>query len=402
MKIALTGGAGIQAMSAMIYLLDQEDVTEILVSDAHRMDLVQQRIARLADKRLVAAQLDCTDEQAATAAFRGYDVVLNSAMIRGHFIKATRAALAAGAHYLDMTSLGEEPLQFALHEQFERAGRTGVLDMGAAPGLSNLMALYCMEKLDRTESIDYAWGVIDTVPAAEHTRPLNWGYGFDGIMGLVSGPSLVYEDGELKQLPPRARAETFHFKTGPQQIKGMPHREPAMLAESFPDAGLKHIMYRQAFDADSETKYAFLRDLGFASREPIDVKGVKVAPFDVLWALLERLPPERGTPASFVSEGHCIARGWKDGKPVEMRLMIRTDPQSEMHRYYTSRGAAGSYRTGICAAITATMLGRGLISRKGVFRPEQCVPAASYIAEQARVGMEVEETLVVRLQPAAK
>ena len=397
MKIAITGGAGIQAMSAMIYLIDQPDVTKVFVSDVHRMELVRERVARLDDPRLVAAELDCTDEGAAARAFEGYDIVLNSAMIRGHYIKTTRAALAAGAHYLDMTSLGEEPLQFSLHEEFKRKQRTCVLDMGTAPGLSNLMAVYCMERLDRTESIDYAWGVIDTVPPHEHTRPLYWGYGFDGIMGLISGPSIVYEDGQLKQLPPRARPETFYFKTGPQHIKGMPHREPAMLSESFPDAGFKHIMYRQAFDADSEAKYTFLRDLGFARRDPIDVRGVKVAPFDVLWTLLEQLPPEGNKPANIVSEGNCIARGWKDGRAVELRLMIRTDPDSEMHRRYTSRGASGSYRTGICSAITATMLGRGQITRHGVFRPEKCVPATDYIREQARVGMEVEESLTVRL-----
>ena len=280
MKIVITGGAGIQAMSAMIYLLDQPDVREVLVTDANRIDTVRERIARLGDARFSAAMLDCTDEAAAARAFRGYDIVLNCAAIRGHYIKTTRAALAAGAHYLDMTSLGEEPLQFALDGAFAAKELTCLLDMGAAPGLSNLMAVYCMEKLDRTESIDYAWGVIDTVPPEQHTRPLNWGYGFDGIMGLVSGPSLVYEDGRLQQLEPRARPEVFQFKTGPQVIKGMPHREPAMLAESFPQAGFKHVMYRQAFDADSEAKYEFLRDLGFANREPIDVKGVKVAPFE--------------------------------------------------------------------------------------------------------------------------
>ncbi len=397
MKIVITGGAGIQAMSAMIYLLDQPDVVEILVTDAFRIDSVRERIERLRDPRFRAFELDCTNEEAATRAFRGYDIVLNCAAIRGHYIRTTRAALAAGAHYLDMTSLGEEPLQFALGEQFAARGLTCLLDMGTAPGLSNLMAVYCMEKLDRTESIDFAWGVIDTVPPEQHTRPLQWGYGFDGIMGLVSGPSLVFEDGRLQQLPPRARPEVFHFKTGSQVIKGMPHREPAMLAESFPEAGFKHVMYRQAFDADSEAKYAFLRDLGFANREPVDVKGVKVAPFDVLWALLERLPPEQGTPASYVSEGHCIARGWKDGRAMEARLMIRTDPTSEMHRRYVSLGAAGSYRTGICAAIAAVMVGRGVITRRGAFRPEVGVPARAYIAEQARVGMEVEETLVARL-----
>jgi saccharopine dehydrogenase-like NADP-dependent oxidoreductase len=210
-------------------------------------------------------------------------------------------------------------------------------------------------------------------------------------MHLVSGPSIVYEDGEIKRLPPRAMPEPFPFKSGEQVIAGMPHREPEMLAESFADAGIRRIMYRQGFDADSERKYRFLCDLGFASHEPMDVGGVQVAPYDVLWALLERLPPERGEPARFVSEGNCIARGIKDGVRTEVRLMVRTDPESAMHRYFTDRGATGSYRTGICAAITAVMLGRGQVSKHGVYRPELCVPASAYIEEQRRVGMEVEE-----------
>jgi lysine 6-dehydrogenase len=393
MKIALTGAAGIQGMSAMIYLLDQEDVTEVRASDAFHLDRLKARVDALGDPRLRMMQLDCTDEAAAARAFEGCDVVVNSAMIKGHYLKTTRAALAAGAHYLDMTSQGEEPLQMALHEEFRAAALTCLLDMGTAPGLSNVMAVYCMNRLDRTEAIDFAWGVIDTTPAERHTRPLHWGYGFEGIMHLMSGPSIVWEDGRIQHLEPRARPETFRFKTGEEVIRGMPHREPIMLAESFPDAGLEHIMYRQAFDAESERKYAFLRDLGFASHEPIEVNGVPIAPYDVLWTLLERLPPERGEPARYVSEGNCIARGWKDGKRMEVRLMVRTDPDSEMHYRYLARGAYGSYRTGICAAIAGVMLGRGRIERKGVHRPEACVPAEEYVQEQARAGMEVEETI---------
>lgn len=395
MKIALTGGAGIQGLSALIYLLDQEDVTEVFASDAYNLERLQRRVEVLGDKRVRVATLDCTDEGAATRAFAGYDIVLNSAMIKGRYINTTRAALAAGAHYLDMTSQGEEPRQFELHDAFKDRGLTCLLDMGAAPGLSNIMAVYCMNKLQRTESIDFAWGVIDTTPVGESTRPLNWGYGFEGIMHLMSGPSILFEGGQIRHLEPRARPAVFHFKSGNQVIAGMPHREPVMLAESFPDAGITHIMYRQAFDAESERKYAFLRDLGFASHNPIDVNGTKVVPFDVLWTLLGQLPPERGTAPRFVSEGNCIARGWKDDKRTEVRLMVRTDPDSPMHRHYTGRGAYGSYRTGICAAIAGVMIGRGRISQKGVFRPESCVPAEEYIQEQAKVGMEVEETITV-------
>ena len=77
---------------------------------------------------------------------------------------------------------------------------------------------------------------------------------------------------------------------------------------------------------------------------------------------------------------------------MEIRIMIRTAPGSEMHRRFTKKGAFGSYRTGICAAMAGVMLGRGLIEKKGVYEPELCVPAERYIQGQAAVGMEIEVT----------
>ncbi len=73
--------------------------------------------------------------------------------------------------------------------------------------------------------------------------------------------------------------------------------------------------------------------------------------------------------------------------------MIRTSPDSDMHRRYTSRGAFGSYRTGICGTMAGVLCGRGLIEKKGVYRPELCVPPELYIGEQVKVGMEVEESI---------
>jgi lysine 6-dehydrogenase len=395
MKVAVTGASGLQGMSALIYLLEQDDVKEVQVSDCYNLDRLKERVDRMRDSRVRMVSLDCTDETAASRAFKGYDVVVNCAFTPSAFIRTTRAAMKAGAHYLDLTSAGEEGAQKELHEEFSKRGRTAIVDMGTAPGLSNVMAVYCMNKLDKVDSIDYKWAVVDVVPPEEHTRPLYWGYGIEGIMYLVSAPSWVWEDGQVKNLEPRARPERFRFKdpVGEQVIMGFPHPEPRMLAESFPNAGFKHIMYRQAFDPDSERKYCFLRDLGFHRLDPVDVKGVKVAPFDVLKTLLDQLPPERKTPAHIISEGNCIAEGWKDGKRMEVRLMIRTSPESEMHKRYTGKGAFGSYRTGICGAMAGVMLGRGLIEKKGVYPPELCIPAELYIREQVKVGMEVEETV---------
>ena len=400
MKVAVTGASGIQGMSVMIYLLEQEDVEEVQASDAFHLERLNERVDRLNDKRMVMRQLDASDQKAAAEAFKGYDVVVNCAFTPGGFEATTKAALEAGANYLDLSSMGEQPKQRALHDEFKKREITCITEMGTGPGLTNIMAVYCMNKLDKTDSIDYKWAVVDIVPPEEHTRPLYWGYGFDGIMHLVSGPSLLYEEGRLQELEPRARPEVFRFKdpVGDQIIMGFPHPEPRMLSQSFPDAGFKHIMYRQAFDPDSEKKYCFLRDLGFSNRtDPIDVKGAKVIPFDVLWALLEQLPPEKKKPARIIAEGNCIVQGWRDGKKSEIKLMMRTDPDSEMHKRYTSKGAFASYRPGICAAMAGVLLGRGLIEKKGVYPPELCVPAELYIQEQVRVGMEVEETVTTKV-----
>jgi lysine 6-dehydrogenase len=400
MKVAVTGASGIQGISAMIYLLEQDDVKRIQVSDSYHLETLKQRIERLKDKRLEMIQLDCTDQAAATKAFKDFDVVVNCARTLGGYFKTTKGALDAGANYVDLGSSGEELSQRTLHDDFKKKRITAIIDMGTAPGLSNIMAVYCMKKLDKTESIDYKWAVVDIVSPEEHTRPLYWGYGFEGIMRLMSRPSLIYEKGKLKELEPRAYPEVFRFKDpiGDQVVMGFPHPEPAMLSQSFPDAGFKHIMYKQAFDTDSERKYRFLRDLGFSNMtEPIDVKGVKIIPFDVLWALLERLPLEKKKPAHIISEGNCIVKGWKDGRRIELKLMVRTSPDREMHKRYTEKGAFGSYRTGICGAMAGVLLGRGLIKKKGVFPPELCAPAELYIQEQVKIGMEVEITTKVTL-----
>jgi saccharopine dehydrogenase-like NADP-dependent oxidoreductase len=172
-----------------------------------------------------------------------------------------------------------------------------------------------------------------------------------------------------------------------------------MLSQFFPEAGYKHIMFQEGFDADSSMKYHFLRDLRLNSNraDPIDVKSVRVKPFDVLLALPEQLTLEKKKPDHIISEGDCDVQERKGGQQMEIKIMNRTAPDSELHRRFTSKGAFGSYRTGICGAMAGVMLGRRLVEKTGVYEPELCVPAELYIQEQAEVAMQVEITIKVIL-----
>src|SRR5579875_3798279 len=115
--------------------------------------------ARIAARRRLAAR----DEGAVAGllAERRCDVLMNATDPR-FVMPLFRAALRAGAHYLDMAmslsrphpddpyrstgvKLGDE--QFAMARQWQQAGRLALVGMGVEPGLSDVFARYAADDL---------------------------------------------------------------------------------------------------------------------------------------------------------------------------------------------------------------------------------------------------------------
>lgn len=396
MKIMVPGAAGVQGRAAIVYLLEQEDVSEVKATDI-REDILKEMAARFGDKRLVPKYLDLTNYDASVKEFKGYDVVLNCALTLGGYLKTTRAALEAGANYLDLTTKGERDAQQTLNEDFKKKRLVCVQDMGAGPGMTNLSAAYLMSKLDKTETIDFKMITMDLVPPEEHSRPLYSPITFSDIMYLFSNPTYFYEDGILKNLEPRALPERVAFAEpiGTQTIAGEAHSEPICLSRSFADKGIKRVSYKGAFGEDLEKKAIFLRDLGFAKRSPINVKGQKVVPFDVLETLLEELPPETKKEPKWIGDFVVIVTGEKDGKKLEYRLRLVMRP--DRYNKLAEKGCVGQYRAGICGAVGAVLIGRGQVKVTGVVEPELSIPPEQFLKELVKFGFNVEVTKKILL-----
>ena len=391
MKIIVLGAAGLQGRAALVYLLEQKDVTEIRAADI-RDDILKEMAVRLDDERLSTRYLDLRDYEMSVQAFQGYDVVLNCALTMGGYVKTTKAALEAGANYLDLTTKGEREAQKALDHKFKEKGLVCVQNMGAGPGLTNITAAFLMDKLDQTETIDFKMISTDLVPPEEHSKPLYCNITMSDIMYLFSNPTYLYEDGVLKELEPRAIPEKFTFEEpiGTQIIAGEAHSEPICLSRSFAERGIKRISYKGSFGDEIEKKMIFLRDLGFGNRNPIEVKGQKVVPFDVLQALVENLPAEKKKEPNFVGDLIVIVTGVKEGERIEYRLRAVVPPA--LHKELLDRGCSGSYRAGICASVTAVMIGRGQVKIKGVVDPELAIPPDQYLNELVKFGFNIEIT----------
>ncbi len=394
MRIVVTGGAGAMAGGILQDLLRQDDVSEIVVADISE-EKAKERVVTLNDKRLVAKFVDLSDEENTVALFKGADVVMNSALFDTS-LQATRAAAKAGANYIDLGSPCWEA-QLALSDEFRKRGVTAVLGLGTAPGATNIMARYLVDRLDRVESIHLKDGNVDQ-NEKEHTRPLYWAYDIGGIMDEFALDANPFLDGKITNVPAMSGEElfAFHEPTGTVAIGYTSHPEPETMSQAFKDKGIKNVTWKIGFAPGFMAKLKFLCALGFNSREPIDVKGQMVAPKDVLLELLyNHQPEEKLKGPDHRADIVVIAQGEEAGEKVEysMSLFPSVKAAEAMKApFEKAREPVPIARVGVYAAIGGMMLARGQVREKGAFPPELCIPAELFLKEASKRGHVVELT----------
>jgi saccharopine dehydrogenase-like NADP-dependent oxidoreductase len=401
MKVIILGGCGFMGLSLLTYLKEQKDISEILVTDIDTGKL-KELVNWLNDKRFSAKVLDATDFNAIIEAAKGYDIVLNVAAVPNK-LPATKAALAVGANYID-SGAGPAEGQLALDEEFKKRGLLGIVHMYYSPGLDNVLAHYAIERLDKTESVDFRWSVVDIVPPSDHSRQLYWGLSFRGIMlHHFTLPSRRVENGKILELPPRAEPEVFAFKgpVGSLKVAGLPGESLVWLHKYYPE--IPNITYKEALGNDIlNQRYAFLAALGFNRTDPINVKGQMVSPWEVIQYLANNQLPETKKSSDIRHGGGVIVRGIKDGQKVEYN--IQQWPSESLVQKHKDMGCAkfggpgGTFRNGSPMGTVAVLLARGKIKAKGVYGPGVVEPTEEFIKQEVSMGQNVEisKTVILR------
>jgi lysine 6-dehydrogenase len=126
-----------------------------------------------------------------------------------------------------------------------------------------------------------------------------------------------------------------------------------------------------------------IRDLGLLDLTPVDVKGMKVIPRDVVVGVVgPRLTKPHGKDLVAL---RVIVEGTKDGAPKQLGWEL-------LDYFDTARGISAMERTtGYSLSITGQMQARREITPPGVHTPDECMPAAKYIAELAKRGVNIRE-----------
>ncbi len=386
-------GAGAQGSVIAKILADDPEIDSVALGDINKQLL--QRVAKKIDNsKLSTARVDAGDLDDLAKVLKGADVAVNATLT--YFNSPIfHSALKHGANYVDFAEdwpLREKFLKnLKTSDKWKKAGLTAVKCQGITPGVTNVLARYAADRLDRVEEIHIKSGWRN--PSKEAMVP-TWSPGWSVETALLewTADSIVYENGEFKRYPPFSGLENHRFPEpmGPQTLCWVEHDEVVTLPH-FIGKGVRYVDIKMSPDIIA----GILVNIGLAGTEPIEVKGVKVKPLDVVVKLtkpaIEEFEETEKTPEFQKLSGEevfsCNAvqvKGEKDGKKVEHYVYLNTsisDMREWLRRYDTTNGWVP-----IPGAATAKMLAKGEIQTKGVITPE-CLKPRPFLSKLSEMGM---------------
>jgi lysine 6-dehydrogenase len=382
MRMLVLGG-GLQGSACAYDLLQNPLVERVVVGDV-RFDQLPPFLEKYrSDPRLELRATDARDETSLRAAMVGVDACMNA--LPYYFnLQVSQLAVEAGIHACDLggnTAIVFDQLKLDAAARGQNI--TIIPDCGLAPGMVNILAQTGIDALDDVASVKMFVGGLPQSPEP----PLNYQivYSIEGVLDYYTTPVWVMHDGQPKQVDALSDIEPVQFP------------EPVGELEAFHTAGglstmatryqgkIKTMEYKTLRYPGHAAVMRAIRDLGLLDLAPIVVKGQTVVPREVFIANVE---PKLKKPGSkdMVALRVEIA-GTKDGLPrnITYELLDYRDDVNGVN--------AMERTTGYSLSITGQLQASGKALGVGVLTPDQAVPGDLYIAELAKRGVKIVESV---------
>ncbi|MFK4225854.1 saccharopine dehydrogenase family protein [Streptomyces sp. NPDC019890] len=392
MRVLLVGAGGVG--TAITRIAARRSFFDHVVVADYDLSRAQAAVAALEpDGRFSAEQIDASDEGAVTSLLRSRrcDVLLNATDPR-FVMPLFQAALAAGAHYLDMAMSLSHPhperpyelcgvklgdTQFERAADWEKAGLLALVGIGVEPGLSDVFARHAADELfDEIEEIGIRDGANLTVDGYDFAPSFSiW----TTIEECLNAP-VVYEAGRgWFTTAPFSEPEVFDFPEGigPVECVNVEHEE-VLLVPRWVDAG--RVTFKYGLGEDFIRTLQTLHLLGLDRTDPVPVPAadgsgtVHVSPRDVVAACLPN-PAALGERMHGKTCAGTWVKGTKDGRPREVYLYHVVDNQWSMSEYGSQ---AVVWQTAINPVVALELIAVGTWSGSGVLGPE-ALPARPFL-----------------------
>jgi saccharopine dehydrogenase-like NADP-dependent oxidoreductase len=332
------------------------------------------------DPRFGGARVDASDADAITALARevGATVVMNAADPR-FVMPIFDAAYAAGADYLDMAMslsrrhptepftrtgvmLGDE--QFAKSEAWAERGRLALVGIGVEPGLSDIFARYAR---------DHLFSEVHEVGVRDGANLEVEGYAFAPTFSIWTtieeclNPPLIWErERGWFTTEPFSEPEIFDFPEGigPVECVNVEHEEVALIPRWI---DCDRVTFKYGLGEEFIDVLRTLHKLGLDSTDPVEVRGQRVSPRDVVAAALPN-PAFLGDRmhGRTCAGTHVTGKG-PDGADRAVYLFHVSDNDECMARHGSQ---AVVWQTAMNPVVAMELMAEGVWSGAGVLGPE--------------------------------
>lgn len=380
MKAVITGGAGRQALSAIYDLVETSDVEKILLIDIDSESL-RKRKKLINSPKIETEIIDLRDVETLADAMKDYDVVINGS---SHIFNmdVMDACIESKTNYTDFGGLFHWAIeQLKRDEDFRKAGITGIVGSGSAPGIVNVLVKYATDRLDTVEDILILDAIINRSAKGYKFVPP---YALDTIIEEFTMNNYEFKDGEFVELPPFSGKITVDFPEpyGTLNLYNMIHSEVATMPITYKDKGIKNVAFKLALPTLFEERLRFLIENGLGNREKINVNGAEISPRDFLLEIFETKPGVTMDTPDDCKLLRVIVKGTKNGKDCTYQV------ETDLHHHPWGL-SNGHFSVGFPGAVTAKMLARGDIKEKGFFTGEAVIDTDIYFRELEKRDIKV-------------
>ena len=229
MKILALGGSGGMGRFAVRSLINHEKIKKILVADVNVLSA--KTFASNFDNRVEGLELDITNNEALINEMSKVDIVINTT---GPFFKfglpILKAAIDTNTHYFDICDDWEPTEKMLLLNNDDRSSEiTGIIGLGASPGLTNILAYLAILELDEVSKIYTGWNISGAKPEDKSSQK---GVNAAMVHGIeqVTGYVKVFKNGKYEMVRPLEEVVINYPKIGKKRANIFGHPE----AISFP------------------------------------------------------------------------------------------------------------------------------------------------------------------------
>jgi lysine 6-dehydrogenase len=366
--------------SVMALDLAADEAYDVTICDASRENLEKTR-AKAKGPVTLCTDVDFASPDSITASVKGQDLVIGA--VPGFLGYAMLGAvIRAGVNMSDISFMGEDYREW--DAEAKKYGVTTFEDVGVAPGASSVLIGYACTRLDRVDDVTYSVTGLPTKPEAPYNYKLV--FSPDDLIEEYVRPARTKRNGQIVTVPALSGCKIMKF-----DIPGMalPEMEgfftdgSRTLLDTIPSPNVTEYTLRYPGTARDMT---LLREIGLFGTEPVDVKGVKVAPRDLFGALA--YPAMKlGDYENEFTFFHAEVTGEKDGKKLQYAYTLydEKDPATGF--------PSMSRTTGFTCVIVGRMLAEGMLDMPGVNPPEAVgkSPAAveRMLAEFRKRGVKI-------------